>query len=177
MSGPFRTANRYGNAFFPNHTHSKSTTRILREQFSPPSSNPYHPSTPPSSHPLTNPSKSRLSQETEYRAYTSHVVGLAAYTTATSVLNTATYSVDIEPVSILQAAATATTPVTVPSVATPAPTDVRDFLQSVVQHEVSLLQYDRTATATATYNAATRPTGVVMAAGAVAAGVLGLAVL
>jgi len=46
-----------------------------------------------------------------------------------------------------------------------------------LQHEVSLLQYDRTATATATYNAAVKPTGVVMAAGAAAAGVLGLAML
>jgi hypothetical protein len=120
---------------------------------------------------------SQPSQKTEYEAYASHVVSLAAYTTASSVLHTATYSVDIEPVSILQAAATATTPVTVPSVATPAPTDVQAFLQSVVQHEVSLLQYDRTATATATYNAAVKPTGVVMAAGAAAVGVLGLAML
>jgi hypothetical protein len=162
---------------FSNHTHSKFTTRILPDDTALCLPIPPHPSSP--SHlPLSiNRPNSQPSQKTEYEAYTSHVVSLAAYTTATSVLHTATYSVDAEPVSILQAAATATTPVTVPSVATPAPTDVQAFLQSVLQHEVSLLQYDRTATATATYNAAVKPTGVVMAAGAAAVGVLGLAML
>ena len=136
---------------------------------------------PPSSLYASSPSKNLTNPErrqyTEYNAYTSHIATLPAFSTASSVLATHTQSIDFAQTSLFQAAATATTPVTVPSIATGLPTDVQAFFQSIYQHEVGLLQYDKTATATATYNAATKPTGVMMAAGAAAAGALGMAML